>query len=605
MLKQPGSLRHGCSSKEPLGWGLFVRFADARRRWRFLDKVRGALYSEGPTRENLMRRAPIVNGFARRGLMQQDMSNPSVPGITDQSQALSIDDRIRIMRDGLINYSGYLVSAVVSVILIPILLRGLGGEPYGLWIAALALGGVLASWGLGLFVSVTREVAACPGEKSNETVAFVQAAGNICFLFGLVGALLIFTLGLPLSSGLHLSAQNRKVAVAVFGLAGLNFFADQMLAFAMAVLVGLRRFVASNLTFVAMVLSRAFGIVVLVGAGAGLVTVAAWQTLSTAAAALAALVVVGRLAPPLALRLGRPDWRSLRPHVSFSLMSQLIAVGSRGVFEGMLLIIGVVLGSASVASYYIGQRFPLAISAVTFRMAEAFFPAASEQARTPNLARTGALLEVGTRWAVILTLPLSIVLWFLAPNLMQAWVGGARPEMVLVLRLTTAALFAQAIGVSAQEVLWSQGAVRTVLSIVAGFGALHLILGVWLLGWLGIAGGAWALCFNEGLCLVFFLWYGLRLCDVQLGRLIRVTFGGLTLPAIACTVTTFGVTALIRPSRWPAVIGAALASGMAYAATIYFGEIRAEEQKLVREIIRVPAEITLSAYRGVRRLFLK
>lgn len=76
---------------------------------------------------------------------------------------------------------------------------------------------------------------------------------------------------------------------------------------------------------------------------------------------------------------------------------------------------------------------------------------------------TREILKVGTRWSCGLALPLCFGLWIIAPNLLQAWLGEARPDTVLVLRLTCAAVFAEALGHGAMQVLWAGGAARTVL----------------------------------------------------------------------------------------------------------------------------------------------
>jgi O-antigen/teichoic acid export membrane protein len=117
-------------------------------------------------------------------------------------------ERVRLMRDSVINNSAPFVAAVIGLFLVPIMLKGLGLELYGLWLAAMADSGMLAGLDFGLNWSLVRDVAAAENDESqDETARFVMAAGNADGLLGVAGGVLIGTLGYPLSSGLHFSAE--------------------------------------------------------------------------------------------------------------------------------------------------------------------------------------------------------------------------------------------------------------------------------------------------------------------------------------------------------------------------------------------------------------
>jgi O-antigen/teichoic acid export membrane protein len=64
-----------------------------------------------------------------------------------------------------------------------------------------------------------------------------------------------------------------------------------------------------------------------------------------------------------------------------------------------------------------------------------------------------------TRCLVIISLPVCIVLWLLAPDVLTIWVGAAEPRTVSVLRLVTVTALLEAIGTAPFNVLWGRGAV--------------------------------------------------------------------------------------------------------------------------------------------------
>jgi len=527
--------------------------------------------------------------------------------VAANGQGLFPDERLRLMADGVINCAGLLFSGLVGIILVPIMLRGLGSEIYGLWVAALAVSGIAGLFDFGLGWSVAREIAGAEsGEAGEGTVQFVAATGNAYLLLGLVGAVFVAGLGLPFSKALGLSAVSQKAATAVFGLVGLAHLADRMFAFEIDVLHGLRRFGTLNLITAAAVLLRAGGIVGLLLVGATVVAIAAWQAAASAAATVAAAVVVGWMAPRYRLRVGRFHWGLIRPHILFGFASHLGRKLGDIVWQIAPLVIGVVRGSGSIVPYYVGQRFPLAVSAINWSAAEVLFPAASEHQRAGDPGRSQEVLEVGTRWIVVLVLPLCLVVGIIAPNLLQAWLGTVPPDAVAVLRLVAATALAEAFGVSALHVLWGRGAARTVLLVALGAALGTLGLSLWLLNRMGIVGAAWGLLLPMSLGSIASVWYASRSTGMRMADLLRRTLDGLWLPALACLAVTVAVNTFLRRGYWAEVIAAALAGGTAYVLALYIGgagkSARQEEQMFAREVLGLPMTVARALYRRLRRI---
>ena len=83
-------------------------------------------------------------------------SSGSAPN-PEPSDGVDTKERIRLMRDGVVNYSGYVASGVAGIILVPVLLRVLGSESYGLWLAALAVSGMFGGVDFGSIGASTRK----------------------------------------------------------------------------------------------------------------------------------------------------------------------------------------------------------------------------------------------------------------------------------------------------------------------------------------------------------------------------------------------------------------------------------------------------------------
>ena len=96
------------------------------------------------------------------------------------SAKLGAKERVRLLRDGALNNLSLLLSGLIGIVLVPIMLKGLGAESYGVWIAAFSVMGTAGLIDFGLALGVTREAATALGSDSwNEAAPFIRAAGTV------------------------------------------------------------------------------------------------------------------------------------------------------------------------------------------------------------------------------------------------------------------------------------------------------------------------------------------------------------------------------------------------------------------------------------------
>jgi O-antigen/teichoic acid export membrane protein len=522
---------------------------------------------------------------------------------TDRAGALDASERVRLMRDGLVNNSGAVVSVVVGIVLVPIMLHGLGTESYSLWIAALAVLGMPAGLDFGLGATVVREVAARGREASMESAALLQAAGSAYLVYGILGGLVITALGLPLSRGLHLSPSLQQAAPRVLALTGFVFFAEQQMALASATLQGMQRFDMVNLLSAAAALLRAAGIVVLLEAGHALKALMAWYALAGLGVAVGGFVLIARLDSSLRYRPGWLRWSSLRRHISFALASQMIRIFIQVIWESGPLLIGLVLGSVWIVPYYIGEKFPATAVGATWRVAEVFFPAASQDDRTRNVQRTREIIELGTRWIAALAIPVCLVFWTLGPELLRAWVREASPDAVHVLWLMTGVLLADALGLSALSILWGYGKARPLAGVLGIVALSTVTLSVALLKPVGVSAVAWAMLISIFAGSMVFLNRVCKMCGLGVLELMGESYRGLLLPSLFGGAVAVSLPRVVPLHGWPELVGATMAILSAYALGFLLIGARPEERELARQIGRAPFLGLRAALKSVRGLF--
>ncbi len=475
--------------------------------------------------------------------------------------SLDVDERVRLMGDGIFNSFNILISGLIGFLLVPIMLHGLGIESYGVWIAALSLVGVVGLFDFGLALTVTREVAASLDKSSKtETANFVRAARNTFFLVGVIGAIVIASLGLPLSRDLHLSALSQKTAPGVFVLAGLALFTDRLLASSTSILCGLRRFDLRNSLAVFSAIGRAAGIIVLIRLGIGLTWMMIWQVVSTGAAVWAGQAMIGRIAPEFRTNLGGVEWKFIHPHLIYGLAIQISNFAELILWQTVPLIVGLVLGSAWISTFYVAQKFPIAIAPLIWATASALLPAISQHQHESGMARTREILEVGTRWTMVVALPLCLGLFIAAPQLLQAWVHETRPAPVLVLRLITVAVFVEGLGAASYQLLWGRAEIRKLVMVSIALAASSLGLSLILMRRMGIPGAGWGLLVPMFLASIAYMVIASRICQIGIFSLLWTALNGLLLPTLAFLAMGCGIIHW-SPPGWIGVIASCAGGG--------------------------------------------
>jgi O-antigen/teichoic acid export membrane protein/2-polyprenyl-3-methyl-5-hydroxy-6-metoxy-1,4-benzoquinol methylase len=539
---------------------------------------------------------------------RESISMGQVPpdgAVVEASPSLAAKERVRIMSDGVLNNVSLIASGVIGIALVPIMLKGLGSDSYGIWIAALSVLGTASLFDFGLGMCTTREVArSCESNAEDETKRFIQSAGNLFLVIGLIGGMVIAAFGLPLSNGLHLSAQNRPIAIAVFVLAGISFLADRLLAFATAVLRGLRRFDFINLIATSGAILRAAGIVILIRSGSGAVVIMLWQAAALATSALASLWLVYRLQDGLRFRLFYLEWNLVRSRIAFSLASQLVTIFEVLIWDIAPIVVGLVLGAKWIVPYYVAQQFPTSVGPIIWATADALLPSASQSGNETDFTRTREILQLGTRWVVVIALPLCLGLWVVGPKLLQAWLGTVPAGSVLILRLVTLAVFMEGFSAASIQVLWGQAKIRALVILPVCLLIVSLGLTLLLLPRLGVVGAAWGLVVPMIVASLIYIRIGASTCGISLWSLIRDALATLMLPAFVLFAVCFGVD-ILTGTGWIPVIAASVAAGSAYLICFILLGAREEELMAVHNAMETVRAFVRRAYWNVRHLLAR
>jgi O-antigen/teichoic acid export membrane protein len=518
--------------------------------------------------------------------------HPPVSVRQEDTPELGTSDRLRIIRNGLVNYSAQFVGAAAGLLLIPIIIREIGVPSYGFFVTATPIGGLVAVIDLGLAWSVTREVAAADSSSQPEEARRFARGALVTFaLAGLVGGLLVFITGAATARAMGLSPEVAPHVPAVYAGVGAGFLSHQLLIYCAAVLHGKQRFVAANVLSILHVVLRTTGVLVALAAGGGLVAVV-W--VGTATAALAGAIGIAAIWHRWAFMRPRFTdfrWRYIRPHVPFGIASHLTTFSIRALWDAPLLTLAFLSGHSALVPYHLGQKFPLAASSLYWRMAETLFPSASQDARAGRTARFVEVLEVGTRSILLVAVPVAGFLFVYAAELMELWLGRPAPAATAITRLMALAGLVDALSVTALQVTWGAGRIRRLVLILIPSTILVVGLTVILTPGLGARGAAAAFLVGLSIAGAELIRGALKDTDTTVLQFIGRCFSGLWTPIGALGAILVITRWTVTVETWLALLAiGGLVAGF-YFWIVYLTTPRQEERRMVAAIASSPLRL--------------
>ncbi len=392
-----------------------------------------------------------------------------------------------IRRDTLYNLSGQLIPLAVTLVTLPTFLRLIGAERYGVLAIVWVLLGYMGLFDLGMSRATAQRVAQLDRAPSTERAAVVWTALVVITALGLIGGLVMWTVGQLVFSNTTPGASALQgelhCALPWLSLALPITLSASALAGA---LQGREKFLSLN---VVQVLVTSLALVLPLAAAAAGQTALDWLIPATLAPRVLGIVLLFGLCRrhvpltgPIAFDAGRV--RSLLGYGGWitvtAVVGPLLAVADR-------VIIGVVLGTSAVAFYAIPQGLVSRGIMLAGSLSGAIFPrfAVGTRSERDDLMRS-ALQGL----AVIMTPVVFVAVWLAAP-LLHLWLGpDVAAQSVPVAEILLLGLWFNALAYVPYARLQGEGDARTVAVVhLAELVPYALLLCALLWAW-GILGAA-------------------------------------------------------------------------------------------------------------------
>lgn len=340
----------------------------------------------------------------------------------------------KLLVHSLLNAAGQGIPIAVAVVAVPLLIRTIGTERFGLLTLSWSVIGYASLFDLGLGRALTQLVAERRHGVRIDTLAdTVWSALTAMLLLGLVGGIVAFAAAPWLTRRLDVTTALVPEVVSAFRLLAVGIPVVVLTAGVRGILEAYERFDLVNAVRVPTGVSTFLGPLVIAFFSRSLAPAVGVLLAARAVALLAQAIMVWRVVPVMRAR-PRIAAVALGPVVRFgawmtvsNILSPLMSSADRFFIGGML--------SAGVVAYYTApyEMVTRVMSLVAVAVATSLFPAF---ARWRGSHEARALFGRGLRLTIIAFVPLMLVIVLFARQILTLWLGAEfAHESVGVLRV--------------------------------------------------------------------------------------------------------------------------------------------------------------------------
>jgi O-antigen/teichoic acid export membrane protein len=495
----------------------------------------------------------------------------------------------RVVRNTLANGAGTFVGVLVSLVLTPFLINGLGTEAFGVWALALSisvLGGYASMTDLGVETSVARYVAEARADGDERAAREVVSTAMAFFVVvALVVAPLLAALSFPLVAVFDIPARLHGEAVLCFVLIASQLLIELPARVFYAVLEGAQRFEAYQVIEVVRAVSQAGLFAVVLVADLGVAGLGGAMVVSSAIVLVTGWACARRMVPEA--RVSRSDISRSRLRTLVTFGGQYFFVRLAGTIYRQMdkAIVGIALGVAMVTFYEVANRIHQAASMVQSIAASALLPTTAYLRAHKEVLRD--LYLRGTTYAVAISLPFVGAGFIFAQDLIRTWIGPSLEPAAGSARLFLTFLVLASVHSVGSVMLVALGRMRFVIKLLIVFTAVNLAVSIALVGPLGVDGVILGTVVAQAVIWVPYTVKFLREFEVSLREwLARVVVPNLP-GVVAQAATAYPLLWLAdRSSNLLEVAGAAFVSVLASLAAFLTIGLRAQDRAQLFGVLR-------------------
>ena len=340
------------------------------------------------------------------------------------SSSISRTVEPHLVRNALFSSSSWCVIVLVNLAAIPLFIRYLGVEGYGIYLLLTGLFGYFGLLDFGLSDSVVKYVAHHLELGDHEWVAeSVNAALLVQMIGGAVGVSVLCAFNHQIIRALHVSPALAHAASIGLYVSAFGFFCKMLLNTYNAALKGLQRFDILAKTTAGFSFATAITAILVLMAGGGLLEVIIVTALMTAANLATVLFLVSRYIHRyrVALRIRRERFRALFGFGAYTFITRI--AGALNTYF-LQVLIAVILGAGAVAYFAVPMRLVSGMEAGLSSLVCVIFPYVSGLNARRNVESLQKLYSHASKYVVALSAPPYLFVILFSHQILRIWLGS-------------------------------------------------------------------------------------------------------------------------------------------------------------------------------------
>ena len=327
--------------------------------------------------------------------------------------------------NALFSVASWFIPAVALFFAVPITVRGLGANQFGLLARVGALTGYLSLMDMGLATAIVRYLSYYGALDEGRPMVDIVRFAFVWFLVaGLIGAVLLF-LGAPwiVQGLLKVPRHLWPTAETVVRLTAFNFVVAMLLSVASVIPQGFLRYDIAGVMTAVFGSLNAIGPAVLVSLGHGLEAIVVFSIVCDAAALVLYCVFAVRLFRRVTLSSG-PEWKTIRRSaLTFAGFNAATRMHMAVAAQTCRLVVGIAGGTAAAAFYQVPNLVSSNLGSMLSKVGQVLFPTGADLMARQDHEGVNRLYFRVSRLLFVVNASASVSVCLFATPLLAYWVG--------------------------------------------------------------------------------------------------------------------------------------------------------------------------------------
>ncbi|MDX1590161.1 MAG: oligosaccharide flippase family protein [Oleiphilaceae bacterium] len=489
------------------------------------------------------------------------------------------------------NLAQLLVGMVVTFVMAPIYLQMMGHHDYGLREMVMALVGYMGMLDLGMRPTVSRFAALYNASRDRRQLLVVYASSLVFMvLVGVVLAVFFWVWALSFPQILVPEEGNDSARYALFLLivgAQLLFAFPKFVA--ESYLEGLQRYYLKNLINIASTIAIAVISYICITPENGLILLVSLVAISVVVKLVIFTVILWRPALGViypSLRYFSPA--QLREMLAFGLKSFIQGASQKVETASDRLVIGTLLGPASVPVYTISSTLVSYVGNLTMTLTHVFMPLFSDLNARGETDRIREIYQVASKFVVGLVVPMSVGIAVVGAPFIHIWMNGVFDPVTVnsILVLLVIYIAVPKLNPFASRYLTAINRHGIFARVAPPAALLNLALSVWLVTEVGVIGAALGSVFPVFIVTPVFLRASCRSLGIPVSRYLRRCLLPSLLPVIPMAALVLWMRHQGLMDTYGGIIMAVVAAGVVYLVLFWGLSLDAAEKRFFMDRLR-------------------